>query len=360
MDTRQLFAELTVVELASVLAGPAVGMFFAELGAKVIKIENKRTGGDTTRKWKLPEENPQTPYSVYYHSVNWQKESIFLDLGKKEDYDSLISIVKTADILISNYKADSGRRLGVDYETLAAKNPALIYGQISAYGSDNPKPGFDVVIQAETAWISMNGEPNRTPVKLPVALMDLLTAHQLKEGILVALIQRTRTGRGCKVSASLFDSAVASLANQAANWLNLGKIPQPMGSQHPNIAPYGDTFATKDGRWVITSAGTPKQYEGLLACLELENLKEDQRFASNALRLQHREALNVHLSEAFARFESADLLERCHQQGVPVAPIQDMQELFERQEAQALVLEERMADGYLSKRVKTVVFELGE
>lgn len=355
-----MFADLTVIELASVLAGPAVGMFFAELGARVIKIENKRTEGDTTRKWKVPQESKETPYSAYFHSVNWQKESIFLDLRDQEDHARLMTLVESADVLISNYKTASARKLGVDYERLKQVNPQLIVGHILAYGTDDPRPGFDVVIQAETAWISMNGEPNRSPVKLPVALMDLLTAHQLKEGLLLALLKRSQTGKGCQVKVSLFDAAVASLANQASNWLNLGQIPQPMGSQHPNIAPYGDTFATQDRKWIITSAGTPRQYEGLLECLGLDDIISDPRFQTNALRLANREALNVYLSEAFSRIDAGEILRRCKEKGVPVAPIQNMQQLFEMPEAQSLILEEKMSDGYVSKRVKTVVFELEE
>ena len=159
MDNHHIFKDLIIVELASVLAGPTVGMFFAELGAKVIKIENKSTGGDVTRRWKLPTEDPNDEYSAYYHSINWGKEKLILDLGESEDRDQVVSWIKKADIVISNFKANSAQKLGMDYESLKNYNPRLIYAAITAYGDDNPAPGFDVMIQAETGWIFMNGEP---------------------------------------------------------------------------------------------------------------------------------------------------------------------------------------------------------
>ncbi|MEM1320809.1 MAG: CaiB/BaiF CoA-transferase family protein [Bacteroidota bacterium] len=358
MGTSEIFKDLKIIELASVLAGPAVGLFFAELGAEVIKIENQGTGGDTTRHWKLPQEDQKAPYSAYFHSVNWGKQHHFLNLKEQEDYQQLLALVAEADIVISNYKAGSAQKLGVDYESLRQHNPQLIYGRISAYGDDDPRPGFDVLIQAETAWLSMNGEAGGPPVKLPVALMDIMAAHQLKEGLLVALLQRYKTGKGSQVAVALFDAGVASLANQATNWLNVGHNPQRMGSQHPNIAPYGDIHYSQEGKPVILSTGTEKQYLALLDCLELSELKADPRFTSNALRLKHRAELNKHLAAAFAQLPLATLLDRCAAQGVPLAPIRDMKALFELPEAQRLVMEETLPDGYLSKRVKTAVFKL--
>ena len=282
MNQSQFFKDLLVVELASVLAGPAVGMFFAELGARVIKIENKRTKGDVTRSWKLPQEDKEDPLSAYYHSINWNKETFLLDLSNSEEHQQALAWVEKADVLIANFKAGSAIKMGMDYTSLKKRNPSLIYASISAYGEDDTRPGFDAMIQAETGWIFMNGEKEGNPVKMPVALMDILAAHQLKEGVLLALLQRERTGEGANVQVSLFDTGVASLANQASNWLNLGVLPKRKGSQHPNIAPYGDIFYTQDEQAIILGTGTQKQFEGLCKILNLEKLTNDQRFETNA------------------------------------------------------------------------------
>lgn len=352
------FQNLLVIELSSVLAGPAVGMFFAELGAKVIKIENKQTGGDVTRSWKLSEEDRSSPFSAYYYSVNWNKEVYLLDLNDSKDQQEVRDMLAKADIVIANFKVGSETKIGMDYESLKSINPRLIYASITAYGEQNPAPGFDAMIQAETGWIYMNGEKNGQPVKMPVALMDILSAHQLKEGILVALLQREKTGLGCKVSVSLFDTGVASLANQASNWLNVGALPQRMGSEHPNIAPYGDIFYTQDNKPVILGTGTQKQFENLCDCLFLSELKDDVRFSANPLRVANRPALNTYLEQAFSQISLNKLLEVCRQASVTIAPVNNLQEVFEIPAAKALILEEKAPDGSTSKRVKTTIFKI--
>lgn len=353
-----LFKELLVIELASVLAGPTVGMFFAELGARVIKIENKKTDGDVTRSWKLPTEDPQNEYSAYYHSINWGKEKHLVDLSSSKDRSKVVNLIKQADIVISNFKIDSAKKLQMDYETLRAINPSLIYGSITAYGDDNPAPGFDVMIQAETGWIFMNGEKEGLPVKLPVALVDLLAAHQLKQGLLIALLKRQASGQGSFVSISLFDASVAALANQASNWLNANHLPQRMGSQHPNIAPYGDIFYTKDQVGIILGTGTQKQYEGLCECLQLEFLKTDNRFLTNALRLTNRSTLNEYLKTAIASLNYADLKEKCDLQKVTIAPVNNIETVFQMPAAQNLVLQETLPTGKVVKCVRTTVFKI--
>ncbi len=350
--------DLKIVELSSVLAGPAVGMFFAELGAQVIKIENKRTGGDVTRSWKLPQEDKNQPFSAYYHSVNWHKQTHLMDLYDEKERQQVLEWITDADIVISNFKAGSAEKIEMDYASLKSINPRLIYAVISAYGEDDPKPGFDAMIQAETGWIYMNGEKDGDPVKMPVALMDILAAHQLKEGILLALLQREKTGKGCKVHVSLFDAGISALANQASNWLNLGILPQRKGSQHPNIAPYGDIFYTKDNKAVILGTGTQKQFENLCDCLSLSGLKTDARFTTNALRLANRSILNDILEPAFKQYNYKNLAERCDQYGVTIAPVNNLKEVFAYPAAQQLVLQEKHPDGETSKRVKTVVFDL--
>lgn len=353
-----VFSGLKVVELASVLAGPAVGMFFAELGAQVIKIENKSTQGDVTRAWKLPQEDPQQEWSAYFHSVNWQKTYLPLDLRNSEEKAIALQHIATADIVISNFKSGSAQQWALDYESLSKKFPRLIYASITAYGPDHPKPGFDVAIQAETGWMSMNGEPGGLACKLPVALVDILAAHQLKEGILVALIKRSQTNQGGHVTTSLFDASVASLANQAANWLNLQHIPERMGSQHPNIAPYGDTFSTRDNKTLILATGTQKHFEGLCQCLGLAQLLQDSRFSTNAFRVQHRSALSELLRPAFRRWTAQELLARFEKAQIPVSPIRNLAEVFELPAAKALVLSEPLPNGSISKRVRTVAFQM--
>ncbi|MFT7687231.1 MAG: crotonobetainyl-CoA:carnitine CoA-transferase CaiB-like acyl-CoA transferase [Candidatus Azotimanducaceae bacterium] len=360
MDKSQYFKDLKVIELASVLAGPSVGLFFAELGAKVIKVENKLSGGDITRRWKLPEEDQDNPFSAYYYSINWNKEIMMMDLSDPADLEVLLELVKDADILIANFKAGAAEKLGVGYDDLKSLNPKLIYSSVNAYGESDPRPGFDVVMQAETGWIYMNGETQGLPVKMPVALMDVLAGHQLKEGVLLALLDRERTGLGCKVSISLFDTGVASLANQATNWLNLQNIPQRLGSRHPNIAPYGDTFYTADNKALIVSTGTTKQWQGLCEVLGIPELITDPRFIDNGQRLHHRDELAEALSRGFAQFQSEELMRICEKGGIPIAPIRNMKEVFDMPAAKALILEETMPDGSISKRVQTAVFKISE
>lgn len=358
LDQSTFFQGLKVVELASVLAGPAVGMFFAELGAEVIKIENARTGGDVTRRWKLPTEEEDVPYSAYYCSVNYRKDVRQMDLSQDEDRAAVEEMVRTADVVISNFKPASAKKLGMDAARLRQFNPRLIYAQLHAFGEEEALPAFDVVLQAEAGFLYMSGEAGRTPSKMPVALIDLLAAHQLKEGILLALLHRERTGEGSTVSTSLLEAAVASLANQATNWLMEGHIPQPMGSQHPNIAPYGDVFLTADEKPVVIAAGTEQQFVRLCEALELPGLPADERFSQNARRVQQREALRAELAPAFKRLDRATLIAKLGEAGVPVGSIRNMKEVFDRPQAQRMVLEEPLPDGRVSRRVATIAFDI--
>lgn len=357
MSVSSFFEGLKVVELASVLAGPAVGMFFAELGAEVVKVENARTGGDVTRCWKLPSEDPGSPISAYYCCANYHKQVRLLDLSTGEGRGEACRLIAQADVLISNYKLASARRLGMDYESVRSLNPRIIYGQLTAFGEDEALPAFDVVLQAEAGFLYMCGEPDREPSKMPVALIDLLAAHQLKEGLLLALLRRQQTGQGAYVTTSLLEAAVASLANQATNWLMAGNIPGRMGSLHPNIAPYGDIFYALDGKPLVIAAGSDQQFRCLCQCLESPALAADERFAANSLRVQHRKPLREALAPAFRRFPRGELLRRFAEAGVPAGSIRNMQEVFEHPQAQRMILEEEM-EGVTTRRVKTVAFEL--
>ncbi|AEI49555.1 CaiB/BaiF CoA transferase family protein [Runella slithyformis] len=359
--TNEFFKDqLKVVELASVLAGPAVGMFFAELGAEVLKIENKKTGGDMTRSWKLPSEEAASPFSAYYASVNWNKKTYLLDLEEAHDREQAHALLRDADIVISNYRTKVAEKLGVDYATLAERNPTLIFAQLNAFDAHSERPAFDVVLQAEAGFLYMNGEADGPPVKMPVALIDVLAAHQLKEGILLALLRRTHTGKGAYVSVSLFDSAVASLANQATNWLMAGHIPQRMGTQHPTIAPYGDMYQCKDGKSIVLAAGTEKHFQQLCEVLGLSELLTETSFSTNAARVRNRVSLNSRLAEKIVHWKAESLLGKLEERSVPAAVIRTLQEVFELPAAQAMVLEEILPDGTVSKRVKTVAFEVDE
>ena len=349
---------LKIVELASVLAGPAVGMFFAELGAEVIKIEHKATGGDMTRKWRLPNEPRDTPYSAYYASINYGKTPLLLDLYDRTDQQIAFEYLRDADVVISNFKASSAREMGMDAATIHGYNPRAIYAQLNAFDDDPDRPAFDVVLQAEAGFLYMNGEPNRPPVKMPVALIDILAAHQLKEGILVALLQRERTGKGCIVTTSLLRAAVASLANQAANWLMCGHIPQPIGTKHPNIAPYGDVFACADNRDIVLAVGTDRQFQSLCDAIGLPELAQNVLFSTNPSRVENRSDLNAALQTAIMGFDRDNLLSSLVTQRVPAGSIRDMREVFEQPAAQQMILNYTLPDGTAATCVRTVAFDI--
>ncbi len=352
-----IFKDLLVIELASVLAGPAVGLFFSELGAKVIKIENATTHGDVTRRWRLSKEDKDRNYSAYYCSVNWQKETHFKNLSDSVDQTYIYELVKKADIVIANFKLSSATKLGMDYASLKAINPTLIYGQINGYKYAD-KPAFDVILQAETGFLSMNGEANGRPVKMPVALIDVLAAHQLKEGILIALLRKHQTGEGSFVETSLEESAIASLVNQASNYLMEGHVAKRMGVEHPNIVPYGTIFSTKDGFDIVIGVGTEKQFVNLCHCLEIPEMAQDKRFNTNKQRVQNRDAINQLL---MSRFKSCsfDIIYNCLlNHNVPVGKLNTIQDVFESKVGKEMVLTEQMSDGLISKRVASVAFRI--
>jgi crotonobetainyl-CoA:carnitine CoA-transferase CaiB-like acyl-CoA transferase len=330
---------LTVIELASILAGPITGQFLAELGADVIKVENPATGGDPTRGWRLSSEPAETDVSAYFSCANWGKSSIALDVAVDAGREVVRHLVAQADIVLVSYKPGDDRKLGLDAERLRGVNPRLIYAQISAYGSDDPRPGFDAIIQAESGFTYLNGTPGGPPVKMPVALVDLLAAHQLKQAILLALLQRERSGEGATLHVSLLGAAIASLANQAANYLVAGQIPVRMGSEHPNIVPYGSIFRSADGRELVLAAGTERQWRHLAGALGRPELADDPRFATNQSRVQHRDALNALLGRLFSALPASTIAERLGAGRVPFGFVNDMAAVFAQRESEALMLE---------------------
>lgn len=348
-----MIEDLKIVEFASVLAGPAVGSFFAEMGAQVIKIENPLTGGDVTRKWKLPSEDQSAATSAYFASANYGKIYRNGDLRSEEERNKIYALTDTADVIICNWKHGAAEKFKMDHETLRKRNNKIIYAQISGYGEDSERTAYDVVLQAETAWLSMNGTADTGPLKLPVAIIDLFAAHHLKQGILVALLRRAETGNGALVTVNLFDAAVASLANQASNFLMEGHISYLSGGLHPNIAPYGEIMRTHDNKQIILAIGTDRQFRAFCDLLQLSDLAENIKFLNNIGRLEHRAELAQKLQEKIIHFNAQDILSVCEQQDIPIGLIRNMEELFELPHARELVLE----DGS-GKRVRSTVFHI--
>lgn len=321
-DKQSILGQLMVLELASVLAGPSVGQFFAELGAKVIKVENPTTKGDVTRSWKVVGEK-EKGNTAYFSSINWGKNSIGLDISQDDGLHILYDLVKKADIVITSYKPGDDIKFGVDYESLKQLNPKIIYGQITGYGADIDKVGYDAIIQAEAGFMMINGEPDSEPLKMPVALIDILAGHQLKEAILLSYIKLLQTGEGSKVEVSLIDSGLASLANQATNFLKAGNEPKKQGSSHPNIAPYGETYATADNKRVMLAVGNNKQFNALT---EVLNLPINQNFLSNSSRVENRAELNKLLGEKIRKFEAKELLDRLNYRKIPAGLVNSVSE----------------------------------
>lgn len=307
------FSELRVIELASVLAGPSVGQFFAELGAEVIKIENPKTYGDVTRQWKGQNENTDD-VSAYFSCVNWGKKSVLLDITQEEQLSQLYELIKTADIVITSYKPGDDHKLKVDYKTLKSLNPQLIYGQITGYGVLADRVGYDAIIQAEVGFMHINGESNSAPLKMPVALMDVLAGHQLKEALLIGYIQLLKTGKGGNYEVSLIEAGLSSLANQATNFLVGGTDPEAKGSLHPNIAPYGETFQTKDDQIIVLAIGSDKQFKSLAEILALDM---SDLFETNMKRVENRRSLFHEINAAICTRSASELMAAFSQHNIP-------------------------------------------
>lgn len=339
-----MFRGLHVLELASVLAGPSVGQFFAELGATVVKVENPATGGDVTRTWKTAGEKSDDR-SAYFSCVNWGKKSVALDLTTTEGQIRVRELAQQADVIIASYKPGDAEKLGVGYDQLQSLNPSIIYGQISGYGSANGRVGYDAVIQAESGFMDMNGSPDGPPTKMPVALVDILAGHQLKEGLLVALLHRERTGEGCLVKVSLLQAALASLANQATNWLQAGKEPRRQGSAHPNIAPYGDSFLAGDGKYILLAIGSDAQFRALMKILGRPELPDQPAFVTNEARVKSRSLLSTTLGTLIAGWTGSELLSRLHDEKIPAGLIQPVKDALALPEALPLLLRARAVAG---------------
>jgi crotonobetainyl-CoA:carnitine CoA-transferase CaiB-like acyl-CoA transferase len=324
-----LLKDFRVLELAGVLAGPAVGQFLAELGAKVIKVENLLTDGDVTRRWRSPGESADNDISAYFSTMNWGKESIAVDLSQPEGRKIIHGLIEKADIVISSYKKGDDEKLEMDEATIRRLNPQIIYAHVSGYGRDNPKVAYDAVLQAESGLMSMNGTPESGPLKVPIPMVDIMAAHQLKQGVLAAIIRRMQTGKGSSVSISLMDAAVVSLSNQGLTYLYTGAIPQLQGSLHPTIAPYGETFTTSDDRCIILAIGTDKQFAAFCRIIGLPDMTKDQRFSTNVLRLANRTELDKLLVEQVKKSDSRFLLSEAEKENIPMGLVRNAGEALE-------------------------------
>ena len=343
MSLQLPFAHLRVLELASVLAGPQVGQFFAELGAEVLKIESP--AGDITRTWKTSAETApaaapaEASVSAYFAASNWGKRSLVLDLTTAAGQASLHQLAAQTDIVLASYKPGDAEKLHADYATLAAANPRLIYGHLTGYGPENPRAGYDAVLQAEAGFMYLNAAgPGQPPQKMPVAMVDLLAAHQLKEGLLTALFRRERTGRGALVQVSLLDSALASLANQAATFLVTGHDPQPLGSGHPSIVPYGTGYRAANGRQLVLAVGSDGQFRHLCAALSRPEWATDARLQTNAARVAHRAELEALLTERIAAVDGDELLAELERRAVPAGAVRPVGEALRLPSAAGMLL----------------------
>lgn len=353
----KLFEDLKVVELAAVLAGPAVGTFFAEGGASVIKVENATTGGDMTRKWFTHGENSEG-VSAYFSSVNYGKEEyLMLNYNEEKDLRRVYDLISKADIVISNFSASAAHRFGLDFASLRNLNPHIISAELTGFPNSD-RPAFDVVLQAETGFISMTGSDQKAPAKLPVALIDVLAAHQLKEGVLTALWQSAKGDtRAKRIRVSLYEAALASLVNVASNFLMAGHVAKPIGTKHPNIAPYGDILETTDGGKVVLAVGTQKHFANLCGVLERTDLTEDRRFSSNALRVQNRDALMEQLREAAKTLKRDDLMDKLLESKVPAGAVKTVDEVLNSSEARRLILRD-IIEGADTSRLRGNVFQI--
>jgi crotonobetainyl-CoA:carnitine CoA-transferase CaiB-like acyl-CoA transferase len=326
--TEPPYAGLRVLELARVLAGPWIGQTLADLGAQVIKVESP--DGDETRRWGPPflENADGSPAdAAYFHACNRGKESLVLDFRQPEDRRRAVELASEADVLIENFKVGGLARYGLDYTTLAALNPGLVYCSISGFGQQGRyagRPGYDFVAQAMSGLMDVTGEPGRPPQKVGVAVADIVTALYGLIGIQAALAERARSGRGQHVDVALLDSTLGILANQAMNCLIGNVSPTRLGNAHPNIAPYQE-FRAADG-FIVVAVGNDAQFRRLCAALGCAPLADDPRFAGNGARVRNRAALEQALAPLLAALPREQALARLQAAAVPAGPINSVAE----------------------------------
>jgi crotonobetainyl-CoA:carnitine CoA-transferase CaiB-like acyl-CoA transferase len=319
---------LRVLDLSRVLAGPLCTMVLGDLGADVLKVERPGTG-DETRQWGPPWATgaDDARESAYYLCANRNKRSIPADLKDPADRERVLRLATEADVLVENFAPGTMERFGLGYEALAARNPRLVFCSITGYGSEGPdagRPGYDFAVQARAGWMATTGEPDGAPVKVGFALADVLTGQNAAIAILAALRERERSGLGQRVEVSLYDSALAGLVNVAQAALVTGAEPVRYGNAHPTIVPY-QAFAAADRPFVV-AVGNDAQWRRLCRVLDRAELADDERFATNPGRVEHRAELASRLAAAFATADAASWIERLEAASVPCAPVQTVRE----------------------------------
>ena len=321
-------AGLKVVELARILAGPWAGQLLADLGAEVIKIESPE--GDDTRRWGPPfVDHEGESAAAYFHGCNRGKRSVVLDFRTEEGKAVLLALLADADVVIENFKVGGLAKYGLDYDSLKADFPRLVYCSITGFGQDGPyaaRAGYDFIIQGMSGLMSVTGEPDGQPQKVGVAVTDIFTGLYASNAILAAIHQRNSTGLGQQIDLALLDVAVATTANQAMNYLATGESPERLGNAHPNIVPY-QVFACSDGHAII-AVGNDNQFGRFCNLLGLSALAQDPRYATNPVRLENRDELTALLARPMQRMTRAELLATCEAKGVPAGPINRMEDVF--------------------------------
>ena len=332
-----------VLELSRVLAGPWAAQTLADLGATVIKVEKPGTGDDT-RTYAPPyvstSDGAMSSESAYFLSTNRGKRSVTIDLVHPEGQKLVRALAGKSDVVIENFKADGLAKYGLDYPSLKALNPALVYCSITGFGQTGPyrhKPGYDFMIQGIGGLMSITGEPDQRagggPMKVGVAVADIFTGLYATIAILGALAHRDRTGAGQQIDLALLDTQVAVLANQAMNYLVTGAAPQRLGNAHPNIVPY-QVFAASDGHFIV-AVGNETQYARLCEVLGRPDLASDQRFATNAARVNNRDEIVAILQSVFETHTMREWLDALERVGVPCGPINTVADVFADPQVQA-------------------------
>ncbi|WP_255170960.1 CaiB/BaiF CoA transferase family protein [Natrononativus amylolyticus] len=328
---------VTVVDASQVLVGPFCTMQLADLGADVIKVERPGVG-DQTRGWYPPQFGAgDDGVSAYYASVNRNKRSITLNLKRDRGRDVLRSLIADADVFVENFRVGTLEEWGLGYEDLSADNPDLVYCALSGYGEWGPyaeKPAYDLIMQAESGLMSITGPEDGPPVRVGVAVADIGAGMYATQAILAALFRRAfADAGGQKIDVSLFDGQVAWMSYMASSYFATGESPGRMGSRHPTIVPY-QAFPTADG-YVVVAAASEKLWSNLCDALERPDLLEDDRFTTNADRVDNREALEAILEAEFAAYETAAITDLLDAADVPARAINDMEAVFDHPQTDA-------------------------
>ncbi|MFY0616667.1 CaiB/BaiF CoA transferase family protein [Shimia sp.] len=314
-----------VLDLSRILAGPTATQLLGDLGATVIKIENPRTGGDDTRSWGPPYVQTidgKSDLSAYFLSANRNKFSVSADLSTREGQDLVKQIASQAQIVIENYKPGGLKKYGLDYASLSALNPDLVYCSISGFGQTGPnrdQPGYDLMAQGFGGIMSITGDPEGAPMKVGVGIADVMCGMYATIGMLAALRHAEATGEGQQIDLSLVDSQMAWLINEGTNYLTSSSPPKRRGNGHPNIAPY-NVFETSDGH-VILAVGNDTQFQSFCTAFDRNDLKHDPKFKTNPLRLQNRSALETAITETFRARSTGEVISILKSRGVPCGPI---------------------------------------